>query len=66
MQTNRASAVEAALAGKKIDEATVAEAAKLAPEGLELVSDIHGSKDYRSHMTTVVTRRAILRAAQSI
>ncbi|HLZ59838.1 MAG TPA: xanthine dehydrogenase family protein subunit M [Ktedonosporobacter sp.] len=66
MQTSRASAVEAALVGKKLDEATVAEAASHAPEGLDLVADIHGSKEYRSNMTTVVTRRAILRAAERV
>src|SRR5579884_123702 len=60
----RASAVEAALVGKKLDEATVEQAASHAADGLELVSDIHGSKDYRAHMTVVMAKRAILKAAQ--
>ena len=60
----RASAVEAALVGKKLDEATVEQAASHAADGLELVSDIHGSKDYRAHMTTVIAKRALLKAAQ--
>lgn len=64
IQTTRASAVEAALVGKKLDEATVAEAASHAADGLELVADIHGSQDYRRQMTTVITRRAILRALE--
>jgi carbon-monoxide dehydrogenase medium subunit len=64
IQTTRASAVEAALVGKKLDEATIAEAASHAADGLELVSDIHGSLDYRRQMTTVITRRAILRALE--
>jgi carbon-monoxide dehydrogenase medium subunit len=64
LETTRASAVEAALVGKKLDSATVTEAASHAAEGLELVEDIHGSKAYRRQMTSVVTRRAILRAIE--
>jgi carbon-monoxide dehydrogenase medium subunit len=63
-KTTRASATEAALIGKKLDEATIAEAASHAAEGLELVADIHGSKDYRRQMTSVVTRRAIQQAIE--
>jgi carbon-monoxide dehydrogenase medium subunit len=64
MQITRASTVEAALVGKKPDQATVAEAASHAADGLELVADIHGSKDYRRQMALVVTRRAITRALE--
>jgi aerobic carbon-monoxide dehydrogenase medium subunit len=64
VKSTRANAVEAALVGKKLDEATVAEAAAHAADGLELVADIHGSKDYRGHMSVVMARRAILRAAE--
>jgi len=64
IQTTRASTVEAALVGKKLDEATVAEAASHATDGLELVADIHGSQEYRRQMTAVITRRAILRALE--
>ena len=63
-QITRASAVEAALVGKKLDETTVEQAASHAADGLELVSDIHGSKEYRARMTAVMTKRAILKAAQ--
>jgi aerobic carbon-monoxide dehydrogenase medium subunit len=59
----RASGVESTLVGKKLDEPTVAGAATHAPDGLEFVEDIHGSKAYRSQMTVVISRRAILRAA---
>lgn len=59
LKTTRASAVEAALVSKKLDEQTIAEAASHAPEGLALVSDIHGSAEYRRRMTVVMTRRAI-------
>src|SRR5579875_337773 len=66
MQTMRAKGVEAALTGKKLDAATIAEAASHAPEGLELVSDIHGSKEYRSRMTVVMAPRAITRAVERV
>jgi carbon-monoxide dehydrogenase medium subunit len=63
-KATRAAAVEAELLGKSLDEATVAAAAAHAADGLELLEDIHGSKAYRSHMTMVMARRAILRAAE--
>jgi aerobic carbon-monoxide dehydrogenase medium subunit len=64
VKPTRASAVEAALLGKKLDEATVADAASHAADGLELVEDIHGSKAYRAQMSCVMAKRAILKAAQ--
>ncbi|TMC23552.1 MAG: xanthine dehydrogenase family protein subunit M [Chloroflexi bacterium] len=66
MQTVRAGAVEAALVGRKLDEATVIEAASHAADDLELVSDIHGSETYRRQMVAVVTRRAIMRALERV
>ena len=64
VKAERASSVEAALVGKKLDEATIAAAASHAADGLELVSDIHGSKEYRGQMTTVLARRAITAASE--
>ncbi len=64
VQTSRASATEVALVGKKLDADTIAEAASHAAEGLELVSDIHGSEEYRRQMTAVITRRTITRALE--
>ena len=64
VKPTRTSAVEAALVGKKLDEATIAEAASHAADGLELVSDIHGSKSYRAQMATVMAKRAITRAVE--
>jgi carbon-monoxide dehydrogenase medium subunit len=64
VKPTRVSAVEAALLGKKLDEATIAEAASHAADGLELVEDIHGSKAYRAQMTGVMTRRALTRALE--
>lgn len=62
--TVRLSSVESALIGKKLDAATVEAAAQTAANGLNIVADIHGSRQYRTQMVSVVTRRAILRAAE--
>ena len=64
VKATRASVVEAALVGKKLDESTVAAATAHAADGLELLEDIHGSKAYRSQMTAVMMRRAVLRAVE--
>jgi carbon-monoxide dehydrogenase medium subunit len=64
VKPTRASATESALVGQQLDDATVAEAASHAADGLELVSDIHGSQAYRGDMTKVMMRRAILKAAE--
>jgi carbon-monoxide dehydrogenase medium subunit len=62
VKATRAKAVEDALAGKTLDEATIAAAASHAADGLELVEDIHGSKAYRAQMATVMAKRALSRA----
>ena len=58
-QPVRATAVEEALRGKAADDAALAAAAEHAAEGLQLMSDIHASEDYRAHLTRVFTRRAL-------
>ncbi len=63
-EITRAKAVETALVGKKLDEAAISEAATHASEGLELISDIHGSSEYRRQMASVITRRALTRALE--
>ncbi|MBA6420986.1 xanthine dehydrogenase family protein subunit M [Pseudomonas sp. 5Ae-yellow] len=52
------------LIGKVIDEATVAEAAELAVEGLKPRSDIHGSRELRLSLAKAIAQRVILKAAQ--
>jgi aerobic carbon-monoxide dehydrogenase medium subunit len=64
VKPTRASTVEAGLVGKKLDEATIANAASHAADGLEVVSDIHGSQEYRTQMATVLARRVVARAAE--
>jgi carbon-monoxide dehydrogenase medium subunit len=63
-QPLRASAVEQALQGQAPSEEAVARAAASAAEGLDLLSDIHGSAEYRAHIARVFARRAILEAVR--
>jgi len=63
-QTIRARAAEAALLGKQLNETTIAEAASHAADGMEVVSDIHGSTEYRRQMTAVIAKRALLKALE--
>ncbi len=60
----RAKATETALEGKIPDDPTIAAAAGKAAQGLECMSDIHASSEYRAHLVTVYTARAIRTAAQ--
>ncbi len=59
----RATAVEAALVGQPATADAVREAAARAADGTSPVSDINGDADYRRHLATVLTRRAVLAAA---
>ena len=55
----RAHAVEAALAGSDGSVASIAAAAGHATDGIEVASDIHADRAYRTAMAAVYTRRAI-------
>jgi carbon-monoxide dehydrogenase medium subunit len=55
----RATAVESALAGAKLDDQTIANAASRAADGVDVNGDLFASADYRRHLTSVYTRRAI-------
>lgn len=59
----RATAVEAALAGRPATEDVVRAAAAHAADGTNPPSDLNGDADYRRHLATVITRRAVLAAA---
>ena len=59
----RARAVEQALAGQPATEDAVRTAAAQAAEGTNPPSDLNGDADYRRHVATVFTRRAVLAAA---
>lgn len=59
----RARAVEEALVGQPATEDAVRRAAEVAAEGTNPPSDLNGDADYRRHLATVLTRRAVLAAA---
>ncbi len=56
----RAKAVEAAILGG----ASPTEAASFAPDGLTPGSDVHATSDYRLHLATVTSRRALTQALE--
>ena len=60
----RAAAVEAALTGGDLAPASVAAAANLAADGLDLLDDFHASAEYRRRVLAGLTRRAITRAVE--
>ena len=59
----RARAVESALVGRPATDEAVREACAAASEGTDPPSDLNGDADYRRHLATVLTRRAVLAAA---
>jgi carbon-monoxide dehydrogenase medium subunit len=59
----RATATEDALAGAAATEDGVRPAAEQAAGGTNPPSDLNGDADYRKHLVTVLTRRAVLKAA---
>ena len=59
----RARGVEEALVGAPATEDGVRAAAERAIEGTNPPSDLNGEADYRRHLATVLTRRAVLAAA---
>jgi aerobic carbon-monoxide dehydrogenase medium subunit len=59
----RAAAVEKALTGQPLDEATVAKAAAHAADGIEPQGDLYASGKFRAHLASVYTKRAVLLAA---
>jgi carbon-monoxide dehydrogenase medium subunit len=59
----RARAVEDALTGQQLSEEVVRAAAAKAADGANPPSDLNGDADYRRHLSTVLTRRAVLTAA---
>ncbi|MBV8718862.1 MAG: xanthine dehydrogenase family protein subunit M, partial [Chloroflexi bacterium] len=60
----RPTAVEQALAGKPAEEEAVKAAVQTVADGIDVQGDIHASPEYRAHLARVLTRRAVLEAAQ--
>ncbi|HEY2962217.1 MAG TPA: xanthine dehydrogenase family protein subunit M [Pyrinomonadaceae bacterium] len=61
----RAQGVEAALAGKSLDDQTIASAAAHVCDGVDPNKDLYASGEYRCHLAQVHTRRAIQAAKTS-
>lgn len=61
----RATAAEAALAGKSGSSAEVQAAAALVTQGVDANSDLHASANYRKHLASVHAARAIAAALSS-
>ena len=59
----RAAATERALAGAEANVGAVRQASALAAEGTSPPSDLSAKADYRKHLATVLTHRAVLAAA---
>jgi carbon-monoxide dehydrogenase medium subunit len=55
----RATAAEDALRSKELNAENIAAAAALAAEGTNPPSDLNASTEYKRHLATVLTRRAI-------
>lgn len=60
----RAAAVEEALHGKAASTKRLAEASAHAADGIEVNSDLYASAEYRSHLASIYTRRALERAVE--
>ncbi len=58
----RANAVENALRGKPLD--AIADAAEHAASSIDVIGDFYASAEYRRHLVSVITRRALEAAAQ--
>ena len=59
----RAGAVESRLRGKSLDPEALRSASEAATQGIEALSDIHASGEYRKALAAVYTRRSIEAAA---
>jgi aerobic carbon-monoxide dehydrogenase medium subunit len=61
----RADPVEKALAGKKLEVKLIEQAAAESTHNIDVIEDINGSAEYRTHLTQVYVARAILAAMQN-
>jgi carbon-monoxide dehydrogenase medium subunit len=61
----RAERVEKMLIGKKLDDALIDSAAAEATHNVDVIEDINGSVEYRTHLTQVYAARALKAAIQS-
>ncbi|MFZ0888559.1 MAG: xanthine dehydrogenase family protein subunit M [Candidatus Binataceae bacterium] len=59
-----ASKAAEAIVGMKLDDAAIERAAQLAIEASSPIDDMRGTAEYRRHVTGVLTRRALAKAAE--
>jgi aerobic carbon-monoxide dehydrogenase medium subunit len=62
----RAMKAEAVIRGKKLDGELIREAARVASEEADPISDIRSSKEYRKDMVTVLTDRALQQTLEQV
>ena len=62
-KATRAKGVEAAIAGKAADAASIQAAASSAAEGVDVQADLQGSVEYKQHLLRVFAKRAMEAAA---
>jgi carbon-monoxide dehydrogenase medium subunit len=62
----RASGVESALSGARLDDQAISNAAAHAADGIDINGDLFASADYRRHLAAVYTKRAIEAALKSV
>jgi carbon-monoxide dehydrogenase medium subunit len=60
----KATAAEAALVGRRLDDKTVAQAAQLAASASEPMEDLRGPVEYKRDLVRVLTARALRRALE--
>ena len=53
-----------ALVGKKLDESSISEAARLATAAATPIDDMRGTAEFRRHVVGVLTRRVVAKAAE--
>jgi carbon-monoxide dehydrogenase medium subunit len=62
----RAKGVEAALAGKAADAASIQAAAEKAAEGVDAQADLQGTEEYKRHLVRVMAKRALEAAVAQV
>ena len=60
----RPSRTEEILSGRKLDPTIIAEAAVESTRNIDVIEDINGSTEYRTHLTQVYVERAITAALE--
>jgi carbon-monoxide dehydrogenase medium subunit len=65
-KATRATGAEQALVGQPLNDDTIAAAAAAAADGLEINGDFFASEEYRRHLISVLTGRALRRATEGM